>query len=473
MVRNICGVKDSWRLKVRVVRLWKSCSKNDPKKGGRIQASIRKPMMRKFGNVIVEGEVYKMIYFAVVKNVGNFRATTHEFKLIFNSMTRVFRAESLLIPEYGLSLSSSEDIRNNKGESEFLYDMMGLLTAVSAEKNIVKDGKTTRLKSDVGLVNVFNTSSVACHEVDFDISIGFLDDEFPSLTMKEEFLNSFPRKNLEELQTCEEDGFFIVLGTIVSIIDEQWWYKLKLLLCDPFETATFVLFDSHCRFLLNKSCEEMLALAKGPSPTQPDELKEIVGKEILVKVEKNSDRDFVYDDDSYKVKKICDDLEIIEAFKTDASIVTPQKLKFVPKFGDLSSPKLSYEKSKVLEEEFPILTQLDFSNFEKRDSSSFAGKDADDSSKSFLEGMTFSDNPFVPDSVQDMGNLPDNPFVPDSVQDMGNLPDSEVSTISMTETSEVAVNDYPDGKKEVDNPSILNAVQKRKLRLKNVKIEKD
>ncbi|KAJ1428318.1 hypothetical protein SESBI_09049 [Sesbania bispinosa] len=32
MVRNICGVKDSWRLKVRVVRLWKSCSENDLEK---------------------------------------------------------------------------------------------------------------------------------------------------------------------------------------------------------------------------------------------------------------------------------------------------------------------------------------------------------------------------------------------------------------------------------------------------------
>ncbi|KAJ1390722.1 Nucleic acid-binding, OB-fold [Sesbania bispinosa] len=280
MVRNICGVKDSWRLKVRVVRLWKSCSKNDPKnvfslemvlvdvEGARIQASICKLMIRKFANVIVEGEVYKMIYFAVVKNVGNFCATKHEFKLIFNSRTTVFRAESQLIPEFGLSLSSSEDIRNTKGEYEYLYDMMGLLTAVSAEINIVKDGKTTRLivleltddkgkirctlfgdyvdkvneflslsgtqltvvviqyarvntyKGDVGLVNVFNTSrllwnpqiveaiefrkSVAFHEVNSDICIGFLDYDIQSLSMKDEFLNPFPRKNLEELQTYEE-----------------------------------------------------------------------------------------------------------------------------------------------------------------------------------------------------------------------------------------------------------------------------
>ncbi|KAJ1390732.1 hypothetical protein SESBI_37243 [Sesbania bispinosa] len=419
MVRNICGVKDSWRLKVRVVRLWKSCSKNDPKKvfslemvlvdaeGARIQASIRKPMIRKFADVVVEGEVYKMIHFAVVKNLGNFRATKHEFKLIFNSRTTVFRAESQLIPEFGLSLSSSEDIRKTKGESEYLYDgkttrlivleltddkgkirctLFGdyvdkvneflSLSGTQLTVVVIQFARVNTYKGEVGLVNVFNTSrllwnpqiveaidfrkSVACHEVDSDICIGFLDDDIQSLSMKDEFLNSFPRKNLEELQTCEEDGFFVVLATVLSIIDDHWWYsacscnrsvttddegqnyctncatyvsqvtpryKLKLLVCDCFETATFILFDSHCRYLLNKSCEEMLSISKvESSPTFPDELKQIVGKEILFKVQKNADVSFFYDDDAYKVKKICDDTEIIEEFKTDGSIVTPKKV---------------------------------------------------------------------------------------------------------------------------------------------------
>ncbi|KAJ1403779.1 Nucleic acid-binding, OB-fold [Sesbania bispinosa] len=114
MVRNICGVEDSWRLKVRAVRMWKSYSKNDAEKAFSlemvlvdVEASIRKPMMKKFANVVVEGEVYKITYFAVVKNLGNYRATKHHFKLIFNSKTKVFRAESQIIPEFGLSLSSS------------------------------------------------------------------------------------------------------------------------------------------------------------------------------------------------------------------------------------------------------------------------------------------------------------------------------------------------------------------------------
>ncbi|KAJ1430916.1 Nucleic acid-binding, OB-fold [Sesbania bispinosa] len=215
MVRNICGVKDSWRLKVRVVRLWKSCSKNDPKKvfslemvlvdaeGARIQASIRKPMIRKFADVVVEGEVYKMIHFVVVKNLGNIRATKHEFKLIFNSRTTVFRAESQLIPEFGLSLSSSEDIRKTKGESEYLgkirctlfedyVDKVNEFLSLSGTQLtvvVIQFARVNTYKGEVGLVNVFNTSRlfVACHEVDSDICIGFLDDDIQSLSMKDEF----------------------------------------------------------------------------------------------------------------------------------------------------------------------------------------------------------------------------------------------------------------------------------------------
>ncbi|KAJ1395713.1 hypothetical protein SESBI_33164 [Sesbania bispinosa] len=60
--------------------------------------------------------------------------------------------------------------------------------------------------------------------MDSDVAIGLLDDDFPSLSMKDEFLKIFPRKTMEDLQACEEDDFFIVLGTIVSIIDDRWWY---------------------------------------------------------------------------------------------------------------------------------------------------------------------------------------------------------------------------------------------------------
>ncbi|KAJ1423484.1 Nucleic acid-binding, OB-fold [Sesbania bispinosa] len=282
------------RLKVRVVRMWKSCSKNEPDKpfaielvfvdaeGGRIQASIQKPMMRKFMNIIAEGEVYKMNSFSIVKNDGIYRATRHQFKLIFNSKTKVFPVESQLIPEFGLSLVSSDVILSTKGESPYLFDMMGILTTVSEKKNIKKEGTTTRFivlelvddkgkircalfgdyvdivkehlaitgtelpvviiqfakvnlyKGEVGLINLFNTSrllwnpqipeaiqfkqSLAVHEIEVDLAIG----DSP-VNIRGDFLNYFSRKTIEALQVCEKDGFFIVLGTITAILEDGKW----------------------------------------------------------------------------------------------------------------------------------------------------------------------------------------------------------------------------------------------------------
>ncbi|TKY53417.1 hypothetical protein E2542_SST24947 [Spatholobus suberectus] len=109
-VKDIYGGRDTWRLKVRVIWMWNVCSLCDPSspfaiemvlidsEGGKIQATIRKPMMKKFGKYVVEGEVYKMAFFGVLRNTGSYRATKHKFKLLFSGKTKVIHCESEIIP---------------------------------------------------------------------------------------------------------------------------------------------------------------------------------------------------------------------------------------------------------------------------------------------------------------------------------------------------------------------------------------
>ncbi|KAJ1383186.1 Nucleic acid-binding, OB-fold, partial [Sesbania bispinosa] len=88
--------------------------------GGKIQASIRKPMMKKFKNAIVEGGVYTMINFGVIRSAGNYRAAKHEYKLLFSGKTRLFPAQTELIPLNGLSLVNTEDVFKTNGDSNYL-----------------------------------------------------------------------------------------------------------------------------------------------------------------------------------------------------------------------------------------------------------------------------------------------------------------------------------------------------------------
>ncbi|KAJ1407057.1 hypothetical protein SESBI_24584 [Sesbania bispinosa] len=114
-------------------------------KGGRIQASIRKAMIRRFRNSIVEGGVYRMNYFGIIENGGEYRGTFHEFKLLFQPKTTIYPAESELIPRFGVAAKTSEEIQQTNGVSDYLYDFIGLLTTVGEEKEFKKFGRTIRV----------------------------------------------------------------------------------------------------------------------------------------------------------------------------------------------------------------------------------------------------------------------------------------------------------------------------------------
>ncbi|KAJ1412838.1 hypothetical protein SESBI_19984 [Sesbania bispinosa] len=441
MIREVSPVKDCWRLRVRVIRLWEMCSILDPLKpfaidmvlidvgGGKIQATIRKPMMKKFKNAIVEGEVYTMMNFAVIRSAGNYRAAKHEYKLLFSGKTRVFPTQSELIPMNGLSLMTTDDVTKTNEESNYLIDLVGLLTAVSVEKELVTEGRKTRMiqmeltdykgkihctvfgnyvdtikdlltngvspmpilvvqffkvrlyKGSVVIQNVNNASRILCNEdipevndfrnglavngIDPNVAMGELVIGNPVVPLADDFLKLYPRKTPEQLQMTEEEGTFIVLATIIAVLTEEQWrygackchkavtldgglyycsnccthvcevtprFKLKVGVGHWDESVVFVLFDSDVAHLLGKSCKEIMAETKDlKSVEHPPDLKRLIGRALLFKVEKGAEYAFSYDD-SFKVKKVCDDPDIISKFKDRWGIVTPKKLKFDPPF---------------------------------------------------------------------------------------------------------------------------------------------
>lgn len=81
---------------------------------------MRKPLLYKFNPVLEEGSVYKMVYFNVVPNTGHYRATHHEFKLVFLFKTTVVKQNSDSIPMLGLSLVPFNEVFNLDDNYEFL-----------------------------------------------------------------------------------------------------------------------------------------------------------------------------------------------------------------------------------------------------------------------------------------------------------------------------------------------------------------
>ncbi|XP_045799478.1 replication protein A 70 kDa DNA-binding subunit-like [Trifolium pratense] len=149
--------RDSWRFKVRVLRLWSVSAFLRPdqvnslemvlidEKGAKIHASIRRQLLYLFNGKIVEGSVYKMSFFVVYPESGLYRTTSHRYKLSFEMKTKVQICESGVIDRYGLSLTSIGDICAYGPDHDFLVDVVALITGISPEKEYVRDGKVTKM----------------------------------------------------------------------------------------------------------------------------------------------------------------------------------------------------------------------------------------------------------------------------------------------------------------------------------------
>ncbi|KAJ1407200.1 hypothetical protein SESBI_24521 [Sesbania bispinosa] len=439
MISSLCGRRQSWRLRVKLVRAWNMCSLAKPDDPFALEmvfideeATVAKQHMMRFAQAVVEGQVYRLTNFGLTANSGKFRAAAHEFKLVFNVGTRLIPCHSVPIPLSGLSLVKSSETKETNGCSNFLLDFMGVLTAVSEEINMKKQGRETRLmlldlvdegaircaifgdmvdvvagfinvprsglpvviiqfakintyKGVVGIQNVMNASKIswnpdlpeaiefknglAVHEIETNVSIGFISDRSRHVSIKEEFLSIFPKKTIGQLHLTHEDGCFIVMGIIEEVIlEENWWYfaclcmkalsfdlgvpycrdckkvvfemnprfKLKIVVSDGVDCVQLIMFDAECYSLLNKYCRELLTEIKGhPSETYPPEIMELIGMEFLFKVESNEESLFQFDD-SYRVKRVCFDKSIIEEYKGGIDEETPLKLKFTPHFPKLA-----------------------------------------------------------------------------------------------------------------------------------------
>ncbi|XLU18572.1 hypothetical protein S245_054638, partial [Arachis hypogaea] len=111
----------------------------------KVQATIRKQLIHKLKDHLLEGSCYKMSYFAVVSNQGSYRATKYKFKLIFLFRTTVTTIADDIIPKSCFSIYPFEDILQMSQDHDYLVDVIGPLTLVGEEKNYDRDGKMVKM----------------------------------------------------------------------------------------------------------------------------------------------------------------------------------------------------------------------------------------------------------------------------------------------------------------------------------------
>ncbi|RYQ82784.1 hypothetical protein Ahy_B10g101352 [Arachis hypogaea] len=157
MISKMHPPREAWRLKVRILRLWVVPSFDNHEVPNsmemilldehceKIQATVKKQLLNRLRNHIVEGQVYRMAYFTLVSNHGSYRATSHEFKLVFLHRITVVPVDEDVIPKTCFNMFPFSDLLNMTQDYDFFVDVIGLLTSVGEEKEYAKEEKIVKM----------------------------------------------------------------------------------------------------------------------------------------------------------------------------------------------------------------------------------------------------------------------------------------------------------------------------------------
>ncbi|RYQ84538.1 hypothetical protein Ahy_B10g103942 isoform F [Arachis hypogaea] len=287
--------------------------------GCKIQAIVRKTMIYKFKQLLSEGRVYVMKLFSVVPNQGSYRATKHQFKLIFQFRTTVRDAICDFIPKSALTISPFTELLETKEDSDFL--MWWVCWSLSEEKEYDKDGKKMKMavmelaendhrircalfgeyvdelnrflssgyaeqpvvvlqlakvkvfRGRVGLQNVMFASKLGFN-LDIPEVVAFRKSSIPhgvsasqpigivgsgkNIGIEEDFMKLTPMCTVKSLDDNNRAGTFVVLVKIAEIVEDgPWWYFACVLVEDSTGIFIFVLFDREASYLLNKTCAQL------------------------------------------------------------------------------------------------------------------------------------------------------------------------------------------------------------------------
>ncbi|RYR42631.1 hypothetical protein Ahy_A08g039091 isoform B [Arachis hypogaea] len=276
-IKCITAWKESWRLRVKIVRLWfytDPLAEDNEKllhmilmdqNLDKIQATVKEPYISIFVDDLYVGGAFCMTSFSVVPNIGIMKMTHHRFKLLFQKGTTV-------IPEPSLQIRDS--------------DFIGVITSVRHQTEVDYYGK--KLKLMILEIYADGLDVASYHFFSFKKNI------HGSLVS---YINhdSFDWRRIRTIQLIQqkmENGFFFVAGKIKQVVgDGHWWsFSVKIIVEDSTSSGIFVLLNAAATKLFGKSCSVALdqfqkELNDFNHPLHPAFFEVVVGKELILKIE--------------------------------------------------------------------------------------------------------------------------------------------------------------------------------------------
>ncbi|KAL2896630.1 Replication factor A protein 1 [Bienertia sinuspersici] len=136
-------MKETMTIRVRIIRLWKQPSYQNPKedgsvemvfmdeKNGKIHATVNKTLIKRFLSLLTECRLIVITNFGVAQNNSNFRTTQHPYKInfFFSTIVKDYK-DDVPIPLYGFNFVTFDDILSNRLDDIYLIGMYYLIVIV-------------------------------------------------------------------------------------------------------------------------------------------------------------------------------------------------------------------------------------------------------------------------------------------------------------------------------------------------------
>ncbi|XP_056691759.1 replication factor A protein 1-like [Spinacia oleracea] len=199
MIKDINPTAKNLTLQVRVVRLWTMASFKNSEDvysidmGDKIQATIKKSLLRTFQPLLKEGEIYTISNYRVGKNSGEYKPTGHPYKINFVILTRVNVLHAANIPTYGFDLVPFDAIIPNGLDSTCLVDVIGYLSGVTSSDDYMRNGIYTKQ-----LTIHFGKGGKTSSEMVTQLS------SHTSQKNETEFLKKSERKHVDKIRETQE-----------------------------------------------------------------------------------------------------------------------------------------------------------------------------------------------------------------------------------------------------------------------------
>ncbi|QHO30176.1 uncharacterized protein DS421_8g231090 [Arachis hypogaea] len=288
LLEMIAPPKESWKIHVRVIRLWSLPKFKDPKSS----SSIEMVLMDEQGTTMHA-------------SVGEDLISVFEPLISEGTVTTVLLSFCDAIPLYGIKLVPFRKIMGYSPHHSFLI-------GTNIVQNIMYGTKL--------LINPDIPETLMLRKREISQYLSVVSGK-PAYLDEDEVLYSTWRKTIKKLRAAADVGFYVVRATVLDVEPvPSWWYKscvcsvkaeanadeyfcdgcnrdvnnvvdrykLNLLVFDGTDTINFVVFDKEVAALFGRTCTEMVKELneKGKASKDPTGFNEFfLDKEFLFKVE--------------------------------------------------------------------------------------------------------------------------------------------------------------------------------------------